>query len=95
MLGPNPRRAAAAAAVAAASPDNGAGGPKTTLTAPGAGNGLMVKAIDEIFRHVEAAENPSAYRVSDKCDENVYPDWAGIRHCVWMNVVPCIIMIIR
>lgn len=55
MLGPNPRRAAAAAAAAAA----------TTATSPdGSGNGLMVKAIDEIFRHVETAENPSAYRVS-------------------------------
>lgn len=74
MLGPNPRRAAAAAAVAAALPESGGGVPKTS--SPGAGNGLMVKAIDEIFRHVEAAENPSAYRVSDRRAQFVF----GILH---------------
>lgn len=52
MLGPNPRKAA--------TPVDGP--PKTSGTA-GPGSGLMVKAIDEIFRHVEAAENPAAYRV--------------------------------
>lgn len=58
MLGPNPRRAAQAAAAAAHAAAT------TSSPADGSGNGLMVKAIDEIFRHVETAENPAAYRVS-------------------------------
>lgn len=75
MLGPNPRRAAQlapvpAAAAAAGSRSTDEPPPKTQTT--GAGNGLMVKAIDEIFRHVEAAPNPDAYRVRSGTDMRVY-----------------------
>jgi hypothetical protein len=59
MLGPNPKKAAT---------------PSTATTVPtssssdssGSGDGLMVKAIDDIFRFVEASENPQEFRVSSQ-----------------------------
>lgn len=51
MLGPNPKKAATPSSELP---------PKTSSSA---GNGLMVKAIDEIFQHVDESENPSAYKV--------------------------------
>lgn len=52
MLGPNPRKAAT---------PSSEGPPKTSS---GSGDGLMVKAIDEIFQHVENAEDSAAYKVN-------------------------------
>lgn len=52
MLGPNPKKAAT---------------PSSELpprTSSSSGDGLMVKAIDEIFRHVDESENPDSYKVS-------------------------------
>lgn len=60
MLGPNPRKAG--------TPSNDYP-PKTSSTQ---GNGLMVKAIDEIFRHVEESEKPEAFRVSSE-DNMIQP----------------------
>lgn len=53
MLGPNPRKAG--------TPSN----EYTSKTAYGQGDGLMVKAIDEIFRHVEESGKPETFRVSE------------------------------
>lgn len=59
MLGPNPKKASTP------SNDNHAGGlvmpPKTSSSAHG--DGLMVKALDEIFRKVDEAGNPGNYKV--------------------------------
>lgn len=54
MLGPNPRKAGTSS-----SSDNNL--PKTASSVQG--DGLMVKAIDEIFRHVEEADNPESFKV--------------------------------
>lgn len=53
MLGPNPRKAGT---------PSGDYPPNSTSTQ---GLGLMVKAIDEIFRHVEESEKPELFRVSE------------------------------
>lgn len=55
MLGPNPRKAN--------TPSTNENPAKTSTSTQG--NGLMVKAIDEIFRHVEESEKPEAFRVSE------------------------------
>lgn len=52
MLGPNPRKAATPAT---AQPPN---------TSNAGGDGLMVKAIADIFKHVEQAEDPKKFKVS-------------------------------
>lgn len=54
MLGPNPRKAATPATEV---PPN---------TSQAGGDGLMVKAIADIFKHVEQAEDPKKFKVS-KC----------------------------
>lgn len=51
MLGPNPKKAATPASEQP---------PQTTA----GGDGLMVKAIADIYKHIEDAENPEAYKVS-------------------------------
>lgn len=59
MLGPNPRKVAT-------TPTSSSGEfpPKTAIsTAQATDGGLMVKAMDEIFRHVEEAENPDSFKV--------------------------------
>lgn len=61
MLGPNPRKAA--------TPTSSDGPPKTSS---GSGDGLMVKAIDEIFHHVEIADDKAAYKVSIINIKNVF-----------------------
>lgn len=50
MLGPNPKKAATPATEQP---------PQTTA----GGDGLMVKAIADIYKHIEDAENPEAYKV--------------------------------
>lgn len=50
MLGPNPKKAATPATEQP---------PQTTA----GGDGLMVKAIADIYKHIEEAENPEAYKV--------------------------------
>lgn len=57
MLGPNPKKAGTptqSSDLSSSMP------PKTTTTQ---GDGLMVKAIDEIYRHVENSENSNLYKV--------------------------------
>lgn len=54
MLGPNPRKAATPASETA--PPN---------TSQAGGDGLMVKAIADIFQHIEQAEDPKKFKVSD------------------------------
>lgn len=60
MLGPNPKKAATPTASSSDQP------PKTAAASTSADGGLMVKAIDEIFRHVDESENPDAYKVSGR-----------------------------
>lgn len=56
MLGPNPRKANTPSSI-----EN----PAKTSSSSTQGNGLMVKAIDEIFRHVEESEKPETFQVSE------------------------------
>lgn len=60
MLGPNPRKVASTPASSSADIP-----PKTAVSiqAQSTDGGLMVKAMDEIFRHVEQAENPESFKV--------------------------------
>lgn len=59
MLGPNPRKA-----VNTPTSTTTENPPKTAIsTAQSTNGGLMVKAMDEIFRHVEEAENPESFKV--------------------------------
>lgn len=55
MLGSNPRKVASTPT----SP------PKTAMSiqTQSTDGGLMVKAMDEIFRHVEQADNPESFKV--------------------------------
>lgn len=57
MLGPNPKKAA--------TPSTATPGelPPKTSSAVSQGDGLMVKAIDDIFQHVEKAEKPESFKV--------------------------------
>lgn len=72
MLGPNPRKAA--------TPTSSDGPPKTSS---GSGDGLMVKAIDEIFHHVEIADDKAAYKVSIINIKNIY-------HIEFFSVINCL-----
>lgn len=56
MLGPNPKRAAAAS-------DQG---DNTTVASAKSqqDSGLMIKAVADIFKFIEAAENPDNFKVS-------------------------------
>lgn len=60
MLGPNPRKVAG-------TPTSSSGDipPKTAMLiqTQSTEGGLMVKAMDEIFRHVEQADNPESFKV--------------------------------
>lgn len=56
MLGPNPKKAS--------TPSNDNGILPPPKTSSGHGDGLMVKALDEIFRKVDEAGNPSKYKVN-------------------------------
>lgn len=59
MLGPNPRKA-----VGTPTPSSTEFPQKTIITtAQSTNGGLMVKAMDEIFRHVEEAEHPDSFKV--------------------------------
>lgn len=59
MLGPNPRKA-----VGTPTPSSTEFPQKTAITtAQSTNGGLMVKAMDEIFRHVEEAEHPDSFKV--------------------------------
>lgn len=58
MLGPNPKKAATPST---ASSSSSAGGESYNVTQS---DGLMVKAIDDIFKFVETSENPKEFRVS-------------------------------
>lgn len=57
MLGPNPRKAATPSTANSNPTSSGSDSSNT-------GDGLMVKAIVDIFNHVEASENPQEFRVS-------------------------------
>lgn len=52
MLGPDPKKAGTPSTAKSSGSDSGS-----------SGDGLMVKAIDDIFRFVEASENPQEFRV--------------------------------
>lgn len=60
MLGPNPRKVVGTPQSSSAELP-----PKTaiSLQTQSTEGGLMVKAMDEIFRYVEQAENPDAFKV--------------------------------
>lgn len=65
MLGPNPRKVATTPTSISISNTNGI--PKSALpTAQSTDGGLMVKAMDEIFRHVEEADSPDTFKVITK-----------------------------
>lgn len=57
MLGPNPRKAATPSTANSNPSSSGSDSSNT-------GDGLMVKAIDDIFNYVERSENPQQFRVS-------------------------------
>lgn len=66
MLGPNPRKAIGTPTSTTA-PEFP---PKTAIStaqSQATNGGLMVKAMDEIFRHVEEAENPDSFKVNKFC----------------------------
>lgn len=60
MLGPNPRKVAGTPTSSSAEIL-----PKTAISiqTQSTDGGLMVKAMDEIFRHVEQADNPESFKV--------------------------------
>lgn len=58
MLGPNPKKAATPST--ANSTPSSSGSDSTNNT----GDGLMVKAIDDIFEKISSSENPQEFRVS-------------------------------
>lgn len=60
MLGPNPRKVANTPA----QPNTSHGIPKTSMaSAHVSDGGLMVKAMDEIFRYVEESDNSDLFKV--------------------------------
>lgn len=59
MLGPNPKKAATPSTATSSSSASSTGGSDVSH-----GDGLMVKAIDDIFKFVETSENPQEFRVS-------------------------------
>jgi hypothetical protein len=59
MLGPNPKKAATPSTATSSSSASSTGGNDVSY-----GDGLMVKAIDDIFKFVENSENPQEFRVS-------------------------------
>lgn len=65
MLGPNPKRAGMSTASSAMPSPSSELPPKTAATAQQS-DGLMVKAIDEIFRHVEMNDEPDSFKVNDR-----------------------------
>lgn len=58
MLGPNPKKAATPSTATSNSSSS-----SNDLNISH-GDGLMVKAIDDIFKFVESSENPQEFRVS-------------------------------
>lgn len=58
MLGPNPKKAATPS-TATSNSSSSSNDPNISN-----GDGLMVKAIDDIFKFVENSENPQEFRVS-------------------------------
>lgn len=60
MLGPNPRKV-----VGTPTSTNAEFPPKTAISVQtqSTDGGLMVKAMDEIFRHVEQSDNPESFKV--------------------------------
>lgn len=64
MLGPNPRKV-----VGTPQSSSMEFPPKTAISiqAQATEGGLMVKAMDEIFRYVEQAENPDSFKVIPIC----------------------------
>lgn len=72
MLGPNPKKAATPSSELP---------PKTTSKQ---GDGLMVKAIDEIFRYVDESENPADFKVGEsnfisfQTPQNYFPIWQPV-----------------
>lgn len=65
MLGPNPRKVAGTPQSSSMEFP-----PKTAISIQqqqSTEGGLMVKAMDEIFRHVEQADNPDSFKVIFKC----------------------------
>lgn len=60
MLGPNPKKAATPSTATSNSSTS-----SSDLSVCN-GDGLMVKAINDIFKFVEGSENPQEFRVSEK-----------------------------
>jgi hypothetical protein len=58
MLGPNPRKAATPSTTNSVPVSSGSDSSNNT------GDGLMVKAIDDIFERISSSENPQEFRVS-------------------------------
>lgn len=69
MLGPNPRRAGMSTASSIVPSPTTEMPLKTAATAQQS-DGLMVKAIDEIFRHVEINDAPDSFKVNDRVITN-------------------------
>lgn len=60
MLGPNPKKANTPST---ATSNSSSSSPNEQSISHG--DGLMVKAIDDIFKFVESSENPQEFRVSN------------------------------
>lgn len=58
MLGPNPKKAATPSTANSTSSSSGSDPTNNS------GDGLMVKAIDDIFERISTSENPQEFRVS-------------------------------
>lgn len=67
MLGPNPKKAATPSTATSLSSASSTSGNDVSY-----GDGLMVKAIDDIFKFVENSENPQEFRVSNLFINFVY-----------------------
>lgn len=69
MLGPNPRKVAGTPQASTMEVP-----PKTAMSiqTQSSEGGLMVKAMDEIFRYVEQADNPDSFKVNETFNCVIY-----------------------
>lgn len=79
MLGPNPRRAGMATA-SSTMPSPSSEVPPRTAANTLQTDGLMVKAIDEIFRHVEMNDEPNSFKVNGRGLAKRSLKWAAFFH---------------
>lgn len=72
MLGPNPRRAGMSTASSIVVPSPSSEMPPKMAATAQQSDGLMVKAIDEIFRHVEMNDEPNNFKVNNRVWSQIF-----------------------